>query len=261
MRQLGLVRVGGDGPFAERRLTSRETISKISSDETLSQPFGVLAMHRLRLLGWSALIIATLTNALSGPAIACDPNANCKMQECSGPTRCVEVIDKVCEAHKAACLAFPPSSRNPASIADHKPSPVPLKQERAAQQRPTTAPGRTSIFDNFDSEKKQQFVNLVANEWLVKTTGNSPVQVTEKVMQETLMGAAAQMPNLTDDERKTIVREVLENRKEFSELHAATNAVLATLTEHDDRPSSSSTVSSENINSIKLFPCPRQNCD
>jgi hypothetical protein len=219
-------------------------------------------MRRLSLLAWSSLVIAILTSATPERALACDLNANCRKQECTSPTKCTEVIDKVCEAHKAACLAFPPPSRNPAPTAGLNPSPAPMKQKKIMQQRPTTdTPRRASIFEDFDPEKKQQFVNLVANEWLVKTAGTSGVPPVGKVLQETLMAAAAQMPNLTDRERKDVVREVLENRKEFFELHAATNAVLATLTEHNERPPSSNAGSSEAENSIRPFPCPPQKCD
>jgi hypothetical protein len=219
-------------------------------------------MRRLSLLAWSSLIIATLSSATAGRALACDPNANCHIQECAGPNKCIEVIDKVCEAHKAACLAFPPPSRNPAPSAGSNPSPAPMKQKKITQRRPATdTPRHASIFEDFDSKKKQQFVNLVANEWLVKTAGTSAVPPVGKVLQETLIAAAAEMPDLTDRERKDIVHEVLENRKEFSELHAATNAVLATLTEHNERPPSSNAGSSEAENSIRPFPFPPQKCD
>ncbi len=218
-------------------------------------------MRPFSLLAWSILVIAILTSVTPDRALACDPNANCRKQECTGTTKCTEVIDKVCEAHKAACLAFPPPSRIPGPTAGSNPSPALLKQKKVTQQRPTTDTLRhASIFEDFDPEKKQQFVNLVANEWLVKTVGTSAVSPTSNVLQETLMAAAAQMPNLTDRERKDIVREVLENRKEFSELHAATNAVLVTLTEHNDRPTSN-TGTSEADNSIRPFPCPPLKCE
>ena len=219
-------------------------------------------MHPFSLLAWSILVIAILTSATPERALACDLNANCRKQECTSPTKCNEVIDKVCEAHKAACLAYPPPSRNPGATAGSNPSPALVKQKKVTQERPTTdTPRRASIFEGFDPEKKQQFVNLVANEWLVKTADTSADPPSGNVLQETLMTAAAQMPNLTDRERKDIVREVLENRKEFSELHSATNAVLVTLTEHNDRPTSSNAGTSEADNSIRPFPCPPLKCE
>jgi hypothetical protein len=42
------------------------------------------------------------------------------------------------------------------------------------------------IFESFDPEQKQRFVNLVANEWLVKTASMSRVELAEKVVQEAL---------------------------------------------------------------------------
>jgi hypothetical protein len=103
-------------------------------------------------------------------------------------------------------------------------------------------------------------VNLVANEWLVKTASMSGTDSPEKLVQETLMGAADQMPNMTVNQRKEIVREILENQKEFSELHAAANAVLTSLTEGVNQ-SSSAYLGSGAEHAVMPIPCLRGKCD
>jgi len=115
------------------------------------------------------------------------------------------------------------------------------------------------IFESFDPQQKERFVNLVANEWLVKTASMSRVESPERVIQDTLMGAAGQMPNMTDAQKKNLIREILASKQEFSELHAATNAALTSLTEGVDRLSSANIGSGEE-NTI-AFPCLRAKCD
>lgn len=225
--------------------------------------FGAIAMRWAKPLVEFVLVSATLANFAPKAALACDANANCRIQECTSATKCVEVIDKVCEAHRAACIAFPPPARNPPPTAGRNPPPPPAAPKQVTQQRPTTSPRRISILETLGSQQKEQFVNLVANEWLVKTATNPDVQVTEKILQETLMGAATQMPNLTGDEKVAIVNEVLQNKKEFSEIRAATNAVLDSLTEGSQSSSANSTPDKigADANHTRPFPCFRGKCD
>src|SRR5262245_29628599 len=122
-----------------------------------------------QLFGSFLLIVVVLAGAVSRPALACDPNKNCLKQECSGGGKCIEVTDQVCEAHRAACTAFPPPSRNPASAVGNSTPPSPSGSRQVTQQRSAASPGPPSVFESFDTEQKQKFVNLVANEWLVRT--------------------------------------------------------------------------------------------
>ena len=214
--------------------------------------------RREQLLG-SLLVLVGLASAASPPALACDLNANCRRQECSGGGKCVEVVDQVCEAHKAACIAFPPPSRNSRGAVGNSRPPSSSASRQITQERPSTTSKPSLIFESFDPQQKERFVNLVANEWLVKTASMSSVESPERVVQDTLRGAAGQMPNMTDAQKKNLIREILASKQEFSELHAATNAALTSLTEGVDRLSSAN-IGSGGENTI-AFPCLRGKCD
>ena len=150
----------------------------------------MIPMRRPEQLFGSFLIIAVLASGVLRPAFACDPNANCRRQECSGEGKCVEAIDQVCEAHRIACLTLPPPSRKPGSSVGNDLASSPSEPRQVTRQGPAASPGPSLIFQSFDPEQKQRFVNLVANEWLVKTASLSRVEAPEKVVQEALTGAA-----------------------------------------------------------------------